>query len=36
MFPTGLFVCQDNTNTAPGSSGNQNFKLLQLGKAVTL
>jgi myo-inositol-hexaphosphate 3-phosphohydrolase len=36
MFPTGLFVCQDNTNTAPGSSGNQNFKLVQLGKAVTL
>jgi 3-phytase len=36
MFPTGLFVCQDNTNTAPGSSGNQDFKLVQLGKAVTL
>jgi myo-inositol-hexaphosphate 3-phosphohydrolase len=36
MFPTGLFVCQDNNNTAPGSSGNQNFKLVQLGKAVTL
>jgi 3-phytase len=36
MFPTGLFVCQDNNNTAPGSSGNQDFKLVQLGKAVTL
>jgi myo-inositol-hexaphosphate 3-phosphohydrolase len=35
-FPTGLFVCQDNNNTAPGSSGNQNFKLVQLGKALTL
>jgi 3-phytase len=36
MFPTGLFVCQDNNNFAPGSSGNQDFKLVQLGKAVTL
>jgi 3-phytase len=36
MFPTGLFVCQDNNNTAPGSSGNQNFKLVQLGNAVAL
>jgi len=35
-FPTGLFVCQDNNNTAPGSSGNQNFKLTPLGEAVTL
>jgi myo-inositol-hexaphosphate 3-phosphohydrolase len=35
-FPTGLFVCQDNYNTAPGSSGNQNLKLVQLGKAVPL
>lgn len=36
LFPTGLFVCQDNTNSAPGSSGNQNFKLVQLGTAVPL
>jgi 3-phytase len=36
MFPTGLFVCQDNDNTTPGTSGNQNFKLVQLGTAVTL
>jgi myo-inositol-hexaphosphate 3-phosphohydrolase len=35
-FPTGLFVCQDNDNTTPGSSGNQNFKLVQLGNAVAL
>jgi myo-inositol-hexaphosphate 3-phosphohydrolase len=36
-FPTGLFVCQDNNNTTePGSSGNQNFKLVQLAKAVPL
>jgi myo-inositol-hexaphosphate 3-phosphohydrolase len=36
LFPTGLFVCQDNDNTAPGSSGNQNLKLVQLGKVVAL
>jgi myo-inositol-hexaphosphate 3-phosphohydrolase len=36
MFPTGLFICQDNNNTAPGSSGNQNFKLVQLGTVVAL
>jgi myo-inositol-hexaphosphate 3-phosphohydrolase len=35
-FPTGLFVCQDNNNTTPGSSGRQNFKLVQLAKAVPL
>jgi myo-inositol-hexaphosphate 3-phosphohydrolase len=35
-FPTGLFVCQDNNNTEPGSSGNQSFKLVQLGVAVAL
>jgi len=35
-FPKGLFVCQDNNNTTPGSSGNQNFKLVRLDKAVTL
>jgi myo-inositol-hexaphosphate 3-phosphohydrolase len=36
MFPTGLFVCQDNDNTTPGASGNQNFKLVQLGTVVAL
>ncbi len=29
-FPHGLFVCQDDKNTAPGSSGNQDFKLTRL------
>lgn len=28
-FPFGLFVCQDNNNGLPGSSGNQNFKLVR-------
>jgi myo-inositol-hexaphosphate 3-phosphohydrolase len=27
-FPFGLFVCQDGNNTAPGTSGNQDFKLV--------
>jgi 3-phytase len=27
-YPSGLFVCQDGTNTTPGTSGNQNFKLV--------
>jgi myo-inositol-hexaphosphate 3-phosphohydrolase len=35
-FPTGLFVCQDNDNTTPGSKGRQNFKLVQLGTVVAL
>jgi myo-inositol-hexaphosphate 3-phosphohydrolase len=29
-FPLGLFVCQDGKNTLPGSSGNQDFKLVPL------
>ncbi len=28
-FPYGLFVAQDGRNTAPGNSGNQNFKLVR-------
>jgi myo-inositol-hexaphosphate 3-phosphohydrolase len=36
LFPSGLFVCQDNTNTAPGSVGNQNFKLVRLEQAIDL
>jgi myo-inositol-hexaphosphate 3-phosphohydrolase len=28
-FPFGLFVCQDNSNSAPGTSGNQDFKLVR-------
>jgi myo-inositol-hexaphosphate 3-phosphohydrolase len=27
-FPFGLFVCQDNNNSTPGTSGNQDFKLV--------
>jgi myo-inositol-hexaphosphate 3-phosphohydrolase len=27
-YPFGVFVCQDGNNTTPGSSGNQNFKLV--------
>ena len=30
QFPHGLFVCQDNTNSGPGTMGNQNFKLVPL------
>lgn len=29
-YPDGIFICQDNYNTAPGSVGNQNFKLTRL------
>ena len=35
-FPNGMFVCQDNNNTAPGSSGNQNFKFVPLERVVGL
>jgi myo-inositol-hexaphosphate 3-phosphohydrolase/PKD repeat protein len=35
-FPNGMFVCQDNTNTEPGNSGNQNFKLVPLERVVGL
>jgi myo-inositol-hexaphosphate 3-phosphohydrolase len=27
-YPFGLFVCQDNNNSTPGTSGNQDFKLV--------
>ena len=27
-YPFGLFVCQDGNNTSPGTSGNQDFKLV--------
>jgi 3-phytase len=27
-YPFGLFVCQDGNNTIPGTSGNQDFKLV--------
>lgn len=35
-FPNGIFVCQDNTNTLPGNSGNQNFKFVPLERVVGL
>ena len=35
-FPQGLFVCQDNTNTTPAPSGNQNFKYVPLERIVQL
>ncbi|MCP2261383.1 3-phytase [Streptoalloteichus tenebrarius] len=31
-FPHGLFICQDDKNTKPGVSGNQNFKLVPLDR----
>jgi 3-phytase len=33
-FPHGLFVCQDNTNTGPGTAGNQNFKFVPLDRII--
>jgi len=33
-FPSGLFVCEDGRNTAPGPSGRQNFKYVRLDKMV--
>jgi myo-inositol-hexaphosphate 3-phosphohydrolase/PKD repeat protein len=35
-FPNGIFVCQDNHNTLPGNSGNQNFKFVPLERVVGL
>ncbi|MCA1844169.1 MAG: phytase, partial [Actinobacteria bacterium] len=35
-FPSGLFVCQDDKNTTPGSSGNQDFKFVRLENILTL
>lgn len=29
-FPEGIFICQDNFNSAPGFVGNQSFKLTRL------
>ena len=29
-YPEGVFICQDDENTSPGVSGNQNFKLTRL------
>lgn len=33
-FPDGVFICQDDANTAPGSAGNQNFKLTRLERVL--
>jgi 3-phytase len=33
-FPSGLFVCSDGNNTAPGSAGRQNFKLVRLERLL--
>ena len=33
-FPHGLFVCQDNTNVAPGTTGNQDFKFVPLDAII--
>jgi myo-inositol-hexaphosphate 3-phosphohydrolase len=35
-FPNGIFICQDNNNTTPGPSGNQNFKFVPLERVVGL
>ncbi|MCS0639476.1 phytase [Streptomyces sp. LP05-1] len=34
-FPRGVFICQDGSNSAPGSSGNQNFKLVPLERVTS-
>ncbi len=33
-FPHGMFVCQDNTNSDPGTKGNQNFKFVPLDAII--
>ena len=33
-YPNGVFVCQDDDNTTPGGSGNQDFKLTRLEKVA--
>jgi myo-inositol-hexaphosphate 3-phosphohydrolase len=35
-FPHGVFVCQDDQNTAPGTVGNQNFKFVPLERVLDL
>ena len=34
QFPHGMFICQDNTNTKPGTAGNQNFKFVPLERVI--
>ena len=33
-FPAGIFICQDGRNTAPGSSGRQDFKFVRLDRLI--
>ena len=33
-FPHGLFICQDNRNSGPGTMGNQNFKFVPLDSVI--
>ncbi len=35
-FPRGMFVCQDNNNDLPGTSGNQDVKMVRLENVVNL
>jgi myo-inositol-hexaphosphate 3-phosphohydrolase len=35
-FPNGMFVCQDNNNDLPGTSGNQDLKMVRLENVVNL
>jgi myo-inositol-hexaphosphate 3-phosphohydrolase len=33
-FPSGIFICQDGDNTAPGPAGRQNFKYIRLERVL--
>jgi 3-phytase len=33
-FPAGIFICQDGSNTPPGSTGHQNFKYVRLEQII--
>lgn len=35
-YPSGIFVCQDNNNDLPGTSGNQDLKIVRLDHVVDL
>jgi myo-inositol-hexaphosphate 3-phosphohydrolase len=36
QFPRGVFICQDNNNDLPGTTGHQNLKLTRLERVVNL
>jgi 3-phytase len=36
VYPLGLFVCQDDQNTLPGTEGHDTFKYVRLDKVVPL